>query len=377
MHRRASAPRKPELTQSPPNTRSGRVRGGVNGGRTPKSARTPLTLIIAMLALGAAGAATAALAARPHLARARAAEAAAIEASRALPHAVSVVGVAYDADPAAPLDPATHLVGTLFYPTPHAPAAGRPRSPRWTTWHVTRGYVAFGSRRGKEVGPVGAALEGAAATFFNTLLSTVRLPVAGVGLPPSPGPHFPVIFSHGLGGTRHAYSALCAGLAGRGFVVLSLEHADATAAVARLAGGRGWLPYEAWAGDAGSFARSDQRQVELGTAATVLAALGSAEGAGALPGLAVEDLRGAPGPPPTLLSGALTPGARPAVVGHSYGGAAAVAAASSGAFSAAVAVDPWYGALPLDAPPSRPPCPPRSSSWARTSGTRRPRTPAP
>ena len=354
MHRRVtSAIKLPVGTPFPP--RAPRVDARL--GRTATPARTsPPAPPPRRRLLPTLGAATTASATRAHLAaRGRAAaEATAMEAARAMPHAVSVVGVAFDGangSPGAPLDPASHLAGTLFYPTPHTPGARAGRAPRWTTWHYTRGYVAFGTRRGNSVGPLGKVTEALAASFFNTLLATVRLPVAGVALPPSPGPHPAVIFSHGLGGTRHAYSALCAGLAGRGFVVLSLEHADATASLARLAGGRGWLPYESWVGDAGSFSRSAHRQVELATAARVLAALGSPAGAAGLPGLRLEDLTGRAGPPPTLLAGAITPGARPAVVGHSYGGAAAVAAAASGDFSAAVAVDPWYGALPADAPP--------------------------
>jgi len=357
MYRRASAAKSPVATPSPPRTTRRSARSG--GAPSPSPARATRRLFLTILALSAtlgAGVATAAFA-RPHLARARAVEAASIEASRALPHAVSAVGVSYDAGKEAgsgPLDPATHLVGTLFYPTPHASGVGRPpRSPLWSTWHYTRGYLAFGSRRGGGVGWGGRLVECVSATFFNTLLATVRLPVAGVALPPSPGPHLPVIFSHGLGGTRHAYSALCAGLAGRGFVVLSLEHADATAAVAKLAGDRGWLPYASWAGDAGTFARSAYRQVELDTAARLLEALASPGGSASLPGLCLEDLGGRPSPLPSLLSGTLAraPHIRPAVVGHSFGGAAAVQAAATGKWSAAVAVDPWYGALPADAPP--------------------------
>jgi predicted dienelactone hydrolase len=42
----------------------------------------------------------------------------------------------------------------------------------------------------------------------------------------------PVVFSHGLGGTRSAYTALCTELASHGRVVVAVEHADGTAAVA-------------------------------------------------------------------------------------------------------------------------------------------------
>lgn len=38
-----------------------------------------------------------------------------------------------------------------------------------------------------------------------------------------------VIFSHGLGGTRFAYSSVCAEIASNGFIVVALEHRDQSA----------------------------------------------------------------------------------------------------------------------------------------------------
>ncbi len=45
-----------------------------------------------------------------------------------------------------------------------------------------------------------------------------------------------VVFSHGLGGNRYAYSILCSNLAAQGYVVYAIEHADGSSSGCKLAG---------------------------------------------------------------------------------------------------------------------------------------------
>ncbi|GIM11055.1 hypothetical protein Vretimale_14412 [Volvox reticuliferus] len=50
----------------------------------------------------------------------------------------------------------------------------------------------------------------------------------------APGPLPVLIFSHGLAGTRNAYSSICIEMASRGYLVMALEHSDGSASCARL-----------------------------------------------------------------------------------------------------------------------------------------------
>jgi platelet-activating factor acetylhydrolase len=159
------------------------------------------------------------------------------------------------------------------------------------------------------------------------------------------GPFRAVVFSHGLGGTRAAYSALCAALASRGCVVLAVEHSDGSAAHARRADGGGvW--YERWQPGPDQLARRMvARAAELDAAAAVLDALG--RGGGLLPGLALAGLDAG-----AAFAGALGPGP-PLLVGHSLGGTGVAAAGARRAAPAVVALDPWWGGP--QAPPGGPP----------------------
>lgn len=71
---------------------------------------------------------------------------------------------------------------------------------------------------------------------FSSLLSPLLTPLSRLSLPcafktaPLPGRYPLALFSHGLGGSRHAYSTLCLDLSSHGVVVVAVEHTDGSAA---------------------------------------------------------------------------------------------------------------------------------------------------
>ena len=73
---------------------------------------------------------------------------------------------------------------------------------------------------------------------FLQLLSWVTIPAIGnayVRTPPKDSGRWPVmVFSHGLGGSRNAYSHLCGSLASYGLVVIAPDHRDGSAPVSFL-----------------------------------------------------------------------------------------------------------------------------------------------
>jgi hypothetical protein len=184
------------------------------------------------------------------------------------------------------------------------------------------------------------------------------LPAAGVG-----GGRLPVaVFSHGLAGTPDMYSSTIAELVSHGVVVFAPEHADGSAAFTRVRDGTA-LPYARLSpaeakdrtlehhrrrGQLKARALEVQACVDL---AQALAEMPAGQEGGAPPASAA---RGAPPPPPELvLARALLGGrlARDGVVcvGHSFGGATAIAAAAKdGRVRAVAALDAW--AFPLSAP---------------------------
>ncbi|KAG2445853.1 hypothetical protein HXX76_000457 [Chlamydomonas incerta] len=190
--------------------------------------------------------------------------------------------------------------------------------------------------------------------------------------PVEPGSsQFPVVvFSHGLAGTRNAYSSICIELASQGYVVMALEHSDGSASTARLprrpapaasaatpaasgtsgsagataqpdAGGSEWCWYGGLGDKPSQLQKTRHRVAEVEAAYRLLERLnqGQAEGVRELPAVVAAGLRGR------------LDMSRAAVIGHSYGGATAAGAASQlPVFKAAVCLDPWWDCFPEEWP---------------------------
>lgn len=150
-----------------------------------------------------------------------------------------------------------------------------------------------------------------------------------------------VIFSHGIGGNRVAYSAIICSLVRQGYVVFSVEHADGTASAAQLAYGAGWLYYKGWGSEE---ERMTQTRFRIGEVLTAHKLLGSMSRGEPVQGLKLSGGLN----PSSLLRGKLDVEAV-ALAGHSYGGATVTALCSQEpAFKCTVALDPWWGALLAD-----------------------------
>lgn len=152
-----------------------------------------------------------------------------------------------------------------------------------------------------------------------------------------------VVFSHGLGGTRSAYSVLLSELASRGLTVLAVEHNDGTSSITR--GGRHYrsLTKEEKAADEGLALRTTQIEHRLEELRLVLsAACGPVTEQAGPVALLRRDLTGC---------GADT--SKIYLVGHSFGAATVLAASArtSGAVGC-IAMDAWT--FPLTAIPSLP-----------------------
>eukprot|EP01025_Chloroclados_australasicus_P034875 TRINITY_DN3560_c1_g1_i1.p1 TRINITY_DN3560_c1_g1~~TRINITY_DN3560_c1_g1_i1.p1 ORF type:complete len:498 (+),score=38.24 TRINITY_DN3560_c1_g1_i1:120-1613(+) len=150
---------------------------------------------------------------------------------------------------------------------------------------------------------------------------------------------FPVIvFSHGLGGNRNAYSFFCSEMASYGYVVVAIEHADTSACMTKLAGKRGKLYYDGFGDAEKRHQRLRYRVGEMATAIKVLQIMNS-EGESEYLRLCDVKQKG-------MFRGRLDLN-KIAAIGHSYGGATvAEAGVSNQEYKAIVCLDPYFPVLP-------------------------------
>ncbi|XP_052764491.1 platelet-activating factor acetylhydrolase 2, cytoplasmic-like [Mya arenaria] len=112
----------------------------------------------------------------------------------------------------------------IFYPTEKTDIFSR--DTQWPLWlprkQYGHGYAKFLRCNPRKL----------AGKFFNWLGGDVYIPVLWQAPVLAGDRKFPlVVFSHGLGGNRTAYSTYCTELASQGFVVAALEHKDGSASM--------------------------------------------------------------------------------------------------------------------------------------------------
>ena len=111
----------------------------------------------------------------------------------------------------------------LFYPTKSNVVTKKAASPTWLpqpSMEYAKGYANFLKQ---PILPVSLVISLA---VYNTTIPVIE------NAPPinPPNSHFPVmIFSHGLGGSRNAYSQWCGSIASYGVFVAAIEHRDGSA----------------------------------------------------------------------------------------------------------------------------------------------------
>ncbi|BDA43924.1 Platelet-activating factor acetylhydrolase [Coccomyxa sp. Obi] len=266
------------------------------------------------------------------------------------PYSVGVCDIEYlkkslDQDSSNFFSAQSHLVGRIFYPC-NAEAVKHEsyHKPCWLpSWTYARGYGAFltawgGTSWAKSL--LKPTIQGLSYSLGHQVLidNFMHAPIA------ERRDTFPVvIFSHGIGGTRNAYSGICSELGSAGFVVLAVEHADGTASTVQLAGKQGTRFYGGWLSEEERLAQTRYRMGEVATAYDLLSALQRRT----LP----EGLKLSGGLDPVAFFGGRLDQDRASLMGHSYGGATVTAlTAQDDRFRAGVALDPWWGALPADSP---------------------------
>ncbi|KAG2500884.1 hypothetical protein HYH03_001644 [Edaphochlamys debaryana] len=272
------------------------------------------------------------------------------------------------------------LAGRLFYPATKPTGFSVPCT--WIPHYAyAQGYIGYIFKLVNKTGIAISAARVALTGLAYTLGVSRVLPVHyQAPVDRSLGPLPVVIFSHGIAGTRNAYSSICIELASRGYVVMALEHSDGSASTARLprlapasssssnsasnpapasaaaavgASGNGpafsaaasasydgtadygseYVGYGGFGDKPEQLRKTRHRVAEVNAALQLLRRIheGHPEGIREVPSAVASGLEGQ-----LDLS-------RTAVVGHSYGGAtAAAAAAMLPDLKAAICLDPWW-----------------------------------
>ncbi|KAF8897699.1 platelet-activating factor acetylhydrolase [Infundibulicybe gibba] len=139
----------------------------------------------------------------------------------------SIKRVSHQPEPGLQLEEVAY---TAYYPTNTSPGTGNVPF-HWVVRPIReslRGFISFTGLPGWVLWPI-IYIFGA----FITVPVKANAPLLSPRQPHASGPvpeQWPlVIFSHGLGGSRTAYSQLCSRIAASGKVVLAIEHRDGTA----------------------------------------------------------------------------------------------------------------------------------------------------
>lgn len=253
------------------------------------------------------------------------------------------------------------VAGRIFYPAPAALSAS-PGRQGWASWlrpwqwrrqgvpwlwhkQYAKGLATFLFFRLK--GRLYDVLKQVFVAFVWAVGQTQRMDLhPGAPLAADAADQLPlVVFSHGLGGHRFLYSAICAELASQGYCVLAVEHADGSASAALRPSGR-WMLYQGLGNEEAQVAKTRVRVREMKAALSMMQALHRGD---ALPGLRLSDGKELE----CFLKGRLDLSCV-AAAGHSYGGATCTAlVAEDPRFACAVALDPWWYAVFPESPALR------------------------